>query len=72
MSETRIESGIDVTTMSVLRQLPRKSRIISAVRPAAMAASLSTPSTAARTKTRLVEEQVHLVLRRQASRGARA
>ena len=36
--------------MSVLRQLPRKSRIMSAVRPAAIAASLTTPSTAARTK----------------------
>ena len=33
------------------RQLPRNSRIISAVSPAAIAASLSTPSTAARTKT---------------------
>jgi hypothetical protein len=33
MSDTRIDSGIDVTTMSVLRQLPRKSRIMSAVSP---------------------------------------
>ena len=37
-------------TISVLRQEPRKSRIIRAVSPAAMAASLITPSTEARTK----------------------
>ncbi len=49
MMETRIESGIEVTTTSVLRQLPRKRRIMRAVRPAAMAASLTTPSTEART-----------------------
>jgi hypothetical protein len=49
MIETRIESGMDVITMSVLRQLPRKRRIMSAVRPAAMPASLTTPSTAPRT-----------------------
>ena len=34
----------------VLRQLPRNSRIISAVRHAAMTASRITPATAARTK----------------------
>ena len=37
--------------ISVLRQLPRKSRIISAVRQAAMTASRSTPSIDARTNT---------------------
>ena len=47
----RIDSGIEMATMSVLRHEPRKSRIISAVSPAAIAPSLSTPSTAARTKT---------------------
>ncbi len=49
--ETRIDRGIDVTTMSVLRQLPRNRRIISAVSPAAMSASFTTPPIAARTKT---------------------
>jgi hypothetical protein len=51
MNDTRMDSGIEVTTMSVLRQLPRKRRIINAVRPAATAASLSTPPIADRTKT---------------------
>ncbi len=51
MIDTRIESGIETMTMSVLRQLPRKTRSMRAVRPAAMPASLTTPSTAARTKT---------------------
>ena len=50
MIETRIDSGIETSTMSVLRQLPRKTRSMSAVSPAAMAASFTTPSTAARTK----------------------
>ena len=50
MIETRIDSGIEITTISVLRQEPRNSRIISPVSPAAMAASLTTPLTAARTK----------------------
>ncbi len=36
--------------ISVLRQLPRKIRIISAVRQAAMIASCTTPSIEARTK----------------------
>ena len=44
-------AGSDVTTMSVLRQLPRKRRIISAVRPAAMRRLLDHASTAARTKS---------------------
>ena len=50
-SEVRIESGIDVMTTSVLRQLPRKSRIMRPVRKAAMAPSVSTPAMAARTKS---------------------
>ena len=49
MIEVRIESGIDVTTISVLRHDPRNSRIITAVRPAAMAPSRTTPVMAART-----------------------
>ncbi len=43
MIETRIESGIEMRTMRVLRQLPRKTRSMIAVRPAAIAASLTTP-----------------------------
>ena len=51
MSEDRIASGIEIMTTSVERQEPRKSRIISAVRPAAMAPSRSTPSTELVTNT---------------------
>ena len=51
MIETKIESGIETRTMSVLRQLPRKSSSMRAVSPAAMLASLTTPITAARTNT---------------------
>ena len=46
----RIDSGIDTAMISVLRQLPRKIRIITPVRHAAMIASRITPLTAARTK----------------------
>ena len=38
-----MESGIDRQTMSVLRQLPRNSRIMSAVSSAAIIASRTTP-----------------------------
>ena len=51
MIELRIESGIDTAMISVLRQLPRKSRIISAVRHAAISASRSTPLIDARTNS---------------------
>ena len=50
MIEVRIDSGIEIAMMRVLRQLPRNSRIISAVRQAAMTASRITPVTAALTK----------------------
>ena len=50
MIEVRIDSGIETAMMMVLRQLPRNSRIISAVRQAAMTASRTTPATAALTK----------------------
>src|SRR6266508_2266508 len=43
MIEHRIESGMEVATTSVLRQLPRKSRIIKAVRHAAMTPARKTP-----------------------------
>ncbi len=51
MIETRIDSGMLTTTISVLRQLPRNSTIMSAVSPAAISASCTTPETAARTNT---------------------
>jgi len=50
-SDARIESGIDVITTRVLRQLPRKRRIMRPVRQAAIAPSVSTPAMAARTKS---------------------
>ena len=51
MIEVRIDSGIETAMISVLRQLPRKSRIISAVRQAAMMASRTTPWIEARTNS---------------------
>ena len=50
-TEVRIESGIEIAMISVLRQLPMKSQIIRAVRTAAISASRSTEPIAARTKT---------------------
>ena len=49
-SELKTDSGIEMQTINVLRQLPRKSRIIKPVRPAASRPSCITLSTAARTK----------------------
>ncbi len=51
MIELRIDKGIDTAMMSVLRQLPRKTRIMMAVRLAAISVSRSTPLIDARTKT---------------------
>ena len=51
MMETRIESGIEMQTITVLRQLPRNIRIMKPVSAAAMIASRTTPSMEARTKT---------------------
>ena len=65
MTEVRIDSGIETAMISVLRQLPRKSRIIRAVRQAAMIASRITPVIAAAHEDGLVGEQVDLQLRRQ-------
>src|ERR1700691_550209 len=48
--DTRMESGIETAMISVERQLPRKIRIMTAVRQAAMRASRTTPSMAPRTK----------------------
>src|SRR2546422_4048097 len=51
MTDTRSDSGIDRMTINVLRQLPRNRRIMRPVRPAAIAPSVTTPRTAARTKS---------------------
>ena len=50
MIDVRIDSGIETAIITVLRQLPRKIRIIKPVRQAAMTASRITPLMAARTK----------------------
>ena len=49
--EVRMERGMEMAMMSVLRQLPRKSRIIRPVSTAAMIASRMTPLTAFSTKS---------------------
>ncbi len=69
MTEVRIDSGIDTAMISVLRQLPRKSRIISAVRQAAITASRITPATAALTKIDWSASGWMLQLRRQGLSG---
>ena len=51
MIDVRIDSGIETAMISVLRQLPRNSRIISAVRQAAITASRTTPLIDARTNS---------------------
>ncbi len=48
--EQRIESGMETAMISVLRQLPRNTRIMNAVRHAAIIASRKTPLIEARTK----------------------
>ena len=50
ITDVRIDRGIDTAMINVLRQLPRNSRIISAVRHAAITASRTTSATAALTK----------------------
>ena len=49
-SDERMDRGIETAMIRVLRQLPRKTRIMMAVRQAAMMASRTTPSMDARTK----------------------
>ena len=51
MIDVRIDKGIDIAMMTVLRQLPRNSRIMAAVRHAAISASRITPSIAAFTNS---------------------
>ena len=46
-----MDSGIEMAMIRVLRQLPRNSSTMSAVRQAAITASMTTPFTAARTNT---------------------
>ena len=72
MIEARIDSGIETAMISVLRQLPRNSRIISAVRQAAMTASRSTPSIDGAHEQRLIGERLDLQLRRQRRRRCAA
>jgi hypothetical protein len=48
---------METAMISVLRQLPKNRRIISAVRQAAMIPSRITPCTAARTKIGLIEQR---------------
>ncbi len=50
ITELRIDSGMVSAITSVLRQLPRNSSTSAAVRPAAISASVTTPTTAALTK----------------------
>ena len=71
MIDVRIDSGIETAMISVLRQLPRNSRIISAVRQAAISASRTTPSIARAHEQRLIGERLDLELRRQAGRDLR-
>jgi hypothetical protein len=49
--DVRIDNGIEIVMISVLRQLPRNSRIRRPVSAAAMTASRTTPEIAARTNT---------------------
>ena len=49
ISDTRMESGMEMQTMMVLRQLPRNIRIMMPVRIAAVTASRTTPLIEART-----------------------
>ena len=65
MIDARIESGIETAMITVLRQLPRKSRIISAVSTAAITASRTTPSIDARTNSDWSAELPDLELGRQ-------
>ena len=51
MIAARIASGIEIAMITVERQLPRNSRIIRLVSTAAIAPSLTTPSTAAFTNS---------------------
>jgi len=49
--DARIDSGIEIVMIKVLRQLPKNNKMSNPVNAAAIAASLITPSIAERTKT---------------------
>ena len=69
-SEVRIASGIEIMTTRVERHEPRNSRIISAVRPAAIAPSRSTPCDRLLHEYRLIEQLLDLEAgRRRRARG---
>ena len=51
ISEVKMDSGIEMQTITVLRQLPRNSRIINPVSTAAVTASFTTPLMDARTNS---------------------
>ena len=63
-----MESGMETAMMSVERQLPRKIRIMTAVRQAAIMASRTTPLMAPRTKIDWSERALIFKLRRQLAR----
>ena len=65
MREARIESGIEMVMMSVLRQLPRNKSIMSAVSAAAITASRTTPEMAAAHENGLIADRVDLHRRRE-------
>ena len=66
MIEVRIESGMETAMIIVLRQLPRKIRIIIPVRQAAITPSRTTPSIEARTNKRLVRQRLDMQVRAEA------
>src|SRR6266576_657286 len=55
MIEVNMESGIDTAIMTVLRQLPKKTKIMKPVRHAAISASRTTPSIEARTNNDCID-----------------
>ena len=71
MIDVRIDSGIDTAMITVLRQLPRNIRIITAVRHAAITASRTTPVNRGGDEHRLVGEWSDLQFGRQPSRDLR-
>ena len=67
-----IDSGIDARMISVSRQLPRNSRIISAVSPAAISPPISTLLKRRLDEDRLVEDRLERHAARAAACGSRA
>ncbi len=71
MIDVRIESGIETAMISVLRQLPRNSRIIRPVRHAAITASRITPCNGSAHEDGLIRQRLDLQFRRQRGRHHR-